>query len=318
MWYTVEVWDGASLTVADTIDVKVRLDSLSLPADMTIPEGKYSIFSVPLDPSGESVEDLFFNEWGDYDPEKWRLFDYDNTFIELDGDGRILPGRSYWVRTRGFSPRIRLGEVETLPVSRAWAVPLAAGWNSISNPFLFNVAAGSMTRDDGTGLRYLYSYEDDLWLTQEFIEELKPWRGYLTWNGTVDSIFSDSVYIAPDEFTGVTGKRSAAGEGCVVLRVSGGNYHDGLVVFGYGYTGSHIGRDARDHMRPQLFRKPLEVSVSVSWDEGTPYLSDYRGPFGEGQDWRFTVRNTTGSSARFRFEGLQALPDGAHAVLDDR
>jgi hypothetical protein len=317
LWYTVEVWDGANLVAADTVDVKVKLEGLSLPADIVLPEGVYNMVSVPLAPLEDRVEGLFYNDWGDYDQERWRLFDYEETFIELDGESRIVPGRSYWVRTRGFSPRITLPEAATLPVSRAWPVALSAGWNSIANPFLFNVDANGLTLADGGGVQYLYSYEDGLWKTRELLEELVPWKGYLTWNGPSDSSVSDSVWIAPLAFRGVTGKAGAGKGYFVSLQVCGEGSRDGQAVFGYGYAGSVAGRDARDHMKPCMFRKPLELEVSVSWNEETPYLTDYRGALGAGQSWRFRVRNAAGGRVQLVFDGLQGLPEEVQAVLLD-
>jgi hypothetical protein len=324
LWYSIEVWDGANL-ISDTIDIKVNLDTgMSLPSEIEFPEGWYNMISLPLDPVIKRVDTLFYHEWGPHDPERWRLFSYESKFIELYADSKIMPGRSYWLRTRGFSPRIALSNVTTLPVSRAYKVGLGPGWNCISNPFSFNVDAGSVTLDNGTGIQHLYLYENSVWLTRDMIPFLQPWKGYLIWNGPSDSPLTDSLAITPleymDPLLADVRRKHSSSAGPFRIRVSaeGGKNRDGLAVLGFGFPGSGNGRDARDLVKPLLFDKPLELNVLVSWDQKTPYLSDIRGDPGEGQSWHLMVRNKTGRSARLEFKGLDELPPGFVAVLLDK
>jgi hypothetical protein len=322
LWYSIEVSDGANLTSLDSVDVTVNIDSgTALPAHIVYPEDRYNMISVPLNPLERLVRDLFFDDWGPYDPERWRLFDYVSGFTELRGEDEIASGRGYWLRTRGFSPRITLSASQTHPVLRSFAVPVVPGWNAISNPFMFNVDVAGVTLQNGVPVQYLYAYENDLWLTRPeiLLRGLEPWKGYVIWIDSAGGIQStDSVRIAPVEYIAPVGKRGAGKRGkYVVLSAESGLYRDGLAIFGYNYPGSRNGKDARDHFKPRFFRKPLELEVSVPWDRNTPYLTDYRGAIGEGQSWSFRIMNATGEDAALTFKGLRDIPEGMRAVLLD-
>jgi hypothetical protein len=318
LWYSLEARDGANLVSLDTIDVKVKLErELALPADIVYPEGQYHMISVPLQADDNHVKELFYDDWGEADPEKWRLFTYDSRFHELDGDDDILPGRAYWLRTKGFDPGITLDGAVTLPVSGPYAVPATEGWNCVANPFLFNVDTRGVATNSGSGSHPLYAYENSVWLTGPDIGVLRPWHGYLVWNGAKGTPLSDSIYISPVEQVPAAKQARTGREGRICISVENSVDRDGLAMLAFGRPGSEDGRDERDLIKPLLFRKPLELSVVAPWDESAPYLSDYRDQLGEGQSWRIRIRNETGKAALLRFSDLETLPQGIRAMLLD-
>ncbi|MFC1586510.1 Ig-like domain-containing protein, partial [Fibrobacterota bacterium] len=321
LWYAVEIWDGANLVSLDKLDVRVTVDSvLSLPPGVSLAAGSYHLFSVPMDPGDKSVSALFHDDWGAPNPEVWRLYAYDSVFYEMTAGDAVLPGRSYWVRTSGISPTVTLaaGTVSTLPVSRAYAVPLRSRWNCISNPFMFTVPVDSVTLSGGAAVQYLYGYVNGLWQPRELLTGLEPWQGYLVWNGPSGLPVSDSVRLSPRGGSPPVAKSGALERGgWLGVSVSGGGFRDGLLVLGYGYAGSAEGRDLRDHPKPAFFTKPVEAGLLVPWDRGRSYLTDYRGELGQGQSWRFRVANNTGDSTVLGFDGLARLGRDLEAVLLD-
>ncbi|MFC1585399.1 Ig-like domain-containing protein [Fibrobacterota bacterium] len=320
LWYTVEISDGPNTVSLDRVDISVRLtDSLSMPDLIT--QGAYRLFSIPSDPGDKSVEALFSDDWGGQDPEVWRLYGYESEFIEMGSQDEALPGRAYWLRTRGFDAAVTLdpGSAYTLPVSRDFVMPLRPGWNCISNPFLFNVRRENITLDNNGEVQNIYGYENGEWINGAFIANIEPWKGYILWNGQPGSQLSDSLRIPALEFVPTLGKRgSADGQGVWIgLRAISGSSRDGLAVMGFDYPGSQDGRDTRDLPKPDLFSGALNLGLEVAWDEHQAYLTDYRGELGDGKSWRFTVSNGSQDRARLEFMSLDKLPNGINAVLLD-
>jgi hypothetical protein len=267
----------------------------------------------------KKVESLLHDDLGEPDRTRWRLFAYDSSFSELDDNDEILPGRSYWLRTRDFDASIDMNDVtvRTLPISRAYSVPLHDGWNCLSNPFLFKVNPAGTMMDD-TEVQHMYVYKEDEWQTNEDISYLTPWEGFLVWNGESRSTLADSIQIAPDTYDASAAKVSSGGGVRIGVRVASGDHRDGRAVMAFGYAGSGPGRDGRDHPKPVIFPKPLNISMIVDGAGEQPYLTDYRGELGEGQGWRFRVRNESRGSTLLEFFGLEGLPEETGAVFLDK
>jgi hypothetical protein len=318
LWYSMEIHDGATTIVSDTVDVKVKLrEDLLMSKSVKMQEGGYQLFSVPMNSEKNTAEEMFYQDWGEPNPEKWRLFKYDNRFIEVKNSDPIVPGRAYWLQTRGFVPDITLvsGRAGTLPVSRSFSIPLNAGWNCIANPFLFNVSTGKVSDDKGKPVKHLYAYEDGEWKTGKQISSLQPWKGYLLWNGNKSSLLSDKVSLSPVEHVQLAKAGAAGSETQIGVRIASGQYRDGIAVIGFGYTGDD--NDRLNLLKPPFYPKPLELSLVVEGGGGLPYLTDYRGDLGKGQSWLLRVKNQTGDRAVLEFSGLEALPGGIQAILLD-
>jgi hypothetical protein len=321
LWYTIEIGDSAHTVSLDTVDLIVTLTKdLAMPGSMVLPEDRYNMISIPLNPADKSVEALLLDDLGPSDPTRWRLFAYDSSFAELDGDNQIRPGRSYWLRTQGFEATIDLDSVlvRTLPVSRSHNVPLHAGWNCLSNPFLFNVDAGGVSMDSAEA-QYLYVYEDEEWKTGDDVSSLAPWKGFLVWNGETGETTADSVMISPVPYDASSVSKVSSHSGVRIgVRVTSGGHRDGRAVMAFDYAGSTQGLDKRDFPKPMMVPKPLDISMVVHGDEKQPYLTDYRGELGEGQGWLFKVRSESGGTTVLEFLGLEGLLQSTGAIMLDR
>lgn len=67
-----------------------------------------------------------------------------------------------------------------------------------------------------------------------------------------------------------------------------------LAAAGFGFKGSSVSRDSRDYLKPQIFKKSLQVYFNPEWGlaPSDRYLTDYRGALSGGQYWEFNVQNS--------------------------
>ncbi len=319
LWYILRADDGVNQTLSDTTDIKVEVSENLV---VGIKEGYYQMFSIPLLPEDNLAKDLLFDDLGAKDNNKWRLYSYNSRqskFEETKPDREVSPGTVYWIHTNDFTPSIDMdkGAIHTPSVSRPYAIPLETGWNCISIPFLFNIDKSCLRTHGGKAVEKLWTYtKEGNWLTIKDIPDIRPWRGYLIWNGK-EATTSDSLYIYPG--TGSALSKLAAKPGIrISLSVSDGKIHDGMAVIGFGDPTADNGKDSRDHIKPQLFSKPLEISLFTKWDNKTPYLTDIRKELGRGQAWRYTLSIAKNSGRpTLCFTNLDHLPENTGAILLD-
>jgi methionine-rich copper-binding protein CopC len=106
----------------------------------------YQIISIPLNLRDNPVSAVFEDDFGSYDPRKWRLFHYQDTIlgnVEYRNNNFIYvePGLGYWLITRD-STRLNTGEGTTLEVhsTKPYQLELQKGWNQIGNPYNFAIS----------------------------------------------------------------------------------------------------------------------------------------------------------------------------------
>ncbi len=98
---------------------------------------QYQIISVPLNLQNTNAEAVF-DELGEYDIKKWRLFNYNDgsTKEYKSGFTNIDPGLGYWLIVRE-SASITTGEGRTVRIDSVtgFQINLNPGWNQIGNPY---------------------------------------------------------------------------------------------------------------------------------------------------------------------------------------
>ncbi len=276
---------------------------------------RYQMVSFPLLPEKNTVE-VLFKSLGEADKSRWRLFGYESEFKEMWQEDSIQPGRAYWLHAREITQlRLDSQKIETPAVSRPFAVPLAPRWNCISNPFYFDVSASALHFTGGENAPYVYEYTNGDWLTRDSIKGLKPWTGYIVWNGKTDAPLSDSLFISPLAYTPSLSKVTSVNPGVELgIRVISRSHSDGLLHVGFGDSREGEGMDRRDNPKPEIVPKPLKTCLQVSWDPGECHLSDYRGKLESGGIWQLRAANDSKEEFRFQFTGLKGL-GGSRAVL---
>ncbi|MFN3667132.1 MAG: T9SS type A sorting domain-containing protein, partial [Sediminibacterium sp.] len=136
--------NGAGLEKSsDIINITVRYENYGHTIPYSSP-GKsiknYQIISIPLNLNNKTVNDIFSDNLGVYNPYVWRMFRYDNGQItELNGIAQLNPGIGYWFITSKSTiidtgPGLIVGSYDQ-PAS----IPVRQGWNLIGNPYPFNL-----------------------------------------------------------------------------------------------------------------------------------------------------------------------------------
>ncbi|MBF0431259.1 MAG: DUF2341 domain-containing protein [Fibrobacteria bacterium] len=321
LWYSVEIRDGAQLVSSDTVNVRVALGDRVAFRD-TLDEGTYHFISVPMEVQKNKVYDLFSGAWGSADPERWRLYYYSREFREFNDDNLIQPGRSYFLRTKGFDAILKLhaGSGVSLSVSTSYRIPAVSGWNMISNPFMYNLPLSSVRYPNGVAIQHIYAYLDGQWIHNEHIPYLEPWKGYLVWNSPL--VNGDSIWINPilGDSVSALGKRSqssAMGK-TITISIENEKEKDGLLVLGFDFKESRDVQDARDCQKPSFLQKSTGIDMVVDWDRKNSWLSDYRGMLGLGKSWQFKTYNKKGEHYRLHFTGHENLPDSIGVILFDK
>ncbi len=119
-------------------------------------ESNYRIVSVPLDLTANTMNSVF-DELGNYDKKKWRMYRYDNgATTELSGTTPMLPGRGYWLIAKanpGSAINSGAGSSVTTSTATPYEIDLKADWNQIASPYNFNLLwADVIAANPGLGL----------------------------------------------------------------------------------------------------------------------------------------------------------------------
>ncbi len=102
----------------------------------------YRMIAIPLVLNDKTVNDVFNDVLGGYDPTAYRLFKYNgNTYNELNGSSTLVPGEGYWFICVSSSP-LNTGKGTTVDVDtqNPFKITLNPGWNQIGNPYNFNIS----------------------------------------------------------------------------------------------------------------------------------------------------------------------------------
>ena len=107
--------------------------------------GDYQMVSVPLVLTGATPKDVFEDDFGPYDKEKWRLFRFQGgkNLEYTDGLEDIIAGNAYWLIVKDEpAEAVDTGPGITTQVSKVepFVIQLRQGWNQIGSPYNFDVS----------------------------------------------------------------------------------------------------------------------------------------------------------------------------------
>jgi hypothetical protein len=157
---------------------QVYVSSINFPAATR--GNEYQMISLPLESGSQTLADLFGDILGTYDDTAYRIFDYiDSGYTELTGMDQPMPrGKALWLITRNTKDLV-VKEVASPPGTNGkldtFTVQLKKGWNMISVPFPFPVAAGQIDVSPISG-GVFYNWLGKQW--DNNIEVLMPYDGY--------------------------------------------------------------------------------------------------------------------------------------------
>ncbi len=321
MWFVMNASDGPNSVASDTIDVVVaNVDALTS-SNVVVP-GNYQLLSVPMVQTNPAISAMFDPYWGAANPSVWRIFDYDgNGFVELNSASLLETGKSYWVRSQGINlqPVIPAATAFTPALSKPFEVDTHTGWNCLSNPFMFNIYSGDISSINQNV--QIYAKDPALgWVIGDSLL-LSPWSGFIFKNPSLtQSGHLTELKIPPTPVPAApVAKRASTGQTIGIVARSNKEL-DGQLIAGYNFSGSILGEDRKDYVKP-----PMDISsLQISWKnlgEGTvegSYLSDVRGQLDEGFYWTMDVQSGNNSKIELEFYGLENIPQGLNAWVLDR
>ena len=150
--------------------VSVQIPYLAFPDN--IPGEIYRMISVPLNTQGQTLSDLFLDDLGTYNENKYRIFDCTDGFAysEIsDLNTALPPGKSVWFITKEPAQLDVQNGVSILTDDK-YLIELHQGWNMIASPFPFPVSWEGL----GSGLALRY-FDGADW---PFVIVMNPFEGY--------------------------------------------------------------------------------------------------------------------------------------------
>lgn len=263
-------------------------------------ETKYRIVAFPFILASNTVGDIF-NQLGTM-VKDWRVYHYQApgpTATEWKQSNLLLPGQGYWVIRRNGTDISILGDTQgtTVPATldQPFTVDLAAGWNQIGNPYLFNVLWSDVkTASNVTfALRtYNGAFSD--------ADKLNKFEGGFVFAAASTTLkFPVAKNPAAGGRTSATAKAGKTNaidgpEWEVALKLSNGDHEN--VFGGVGMRkDAQVNYDAYDDFTLPRFQHYLELN-HIKELHRTPYTKDIV-PSEDNHTWEFVVESSlTGES----------------------
>jgi phosphodiesterase/alkaline phosphatase D-like protein len=226
---------------------------------------------------------------------------------------RFSAGSAYWLikngpwSVSGTAPSVQLDN------SGNAGIPLHAGWNLITNPFVIPVA-WSAVQAANNAPDPIYAFNGS------FNESpaLQPYSGYYFFNAANLAVLK----IPYPSGASIPASTVAAGE-------NGGDWRVGIILSSPGVTdrstrfgvsrGADRGLNRFDFRKPAGFSSgPLIFFDRPEWDSLYPrFATDIRPETGDLEEWRFEVLSTERERLGLVFSGLAGVPPDLSLVLID-
>jgi hypothetical protein len=328
---TTRLTDPANDPVLEPIEIRVRVENLAEPS--VHPAERYRLFSTPYEPpQGTTLSAILSDhqEFGSYDPVRWRAFRYLPELganVELSAatghEFDLAPGRAFWLISRSEH------RIDTAPapgtstkLSEPFRMILPPGWNAIGNPFDFPIRWATAVRKPAT-IGDPIAFDP---ATNDYVEaspaEILPFEGYFVENS---SAVDETLFIQPR-------KRPVRGPGVVAARVAAPSPISGWRVEARaagGVDGANVigvasdaadQRDAQDAAEPP---PPPEARVRLAianreWPAHAGlYRRDIRAP-GPGHAWELELTSATAGEPIAITIRPEGTPPGETVWLLDR
>ncbi len=262
---------------------------------------KYQMISLPF-VTDRSLADLFTDDLGAYNAERYRLFDWDAQqlkFVELKQLETVLPpGKALYLIARD-SLQLDAGSLQSVPTNRDFEIPVASGWNMIANPFPFPVAWQEVTQN-WPEAPVLYYYTGTGWIIANVLE---PYKGY-----AVKISDRTAVAIPPSPAQNTLARRAILADldWQFQLTARSGIYEDEV-----NFVGACSATD--DRLETAFFPEPPTIGSFVSLyfenDDGQKMAADIRAAGEEGYQFDFRVNWNTSLAAYVNIKP-DSLPEG--------
>ncbi len=265
--------------------------------------GYYQIVALPYRLTAPAVEATFADDFGAYDPVRWRLFAYDPAQGNVEfgnlAFGNLAPGKGYWLIT-ATSRNYTLGESHSLTTGEDFRLTLQPGWNLIASPWDFPIDWSAVPKPAGVEAQ-LWAYDGRQYLAAG--NAMQPWQGYFINNLTAQpqTLRLSPQRAAPLMKTAQSNPPQPAGSVTwwLQLRVSDGEFHDDQNWLGVAPNAEQEW-DTLDRSEPPA---ALGNFVSLRFNRhqwqpfGGDYSADFRPPAAGVQSWPFEIVTSTAGRA---------------------
>jgi len=297
------------------------------------------MISVPYELADKSVEAVLFDDFGVYNPFRWRLFDWsqslpDTQYVEFDttaiwgANRKFYRGKSYWVITDGLPP-FDAGNGMSPPDS-VFRIDLHPGWNMIGNPFPFPVNWSNIHKtgvDKISDLYYRSTIDAIGW--HYGVETLDPWEGYFIWNA--DAVYQSLIvpptadYAIPlkKTFNLADKYRSKFNDLTIIISadVQCGKYEDRDNLFGVAKRASNE-YDKYDLLEAPVIGDYVSLWINnKNWSKNkAAYTVDIRKKGEDGYSWNLLIDYSLSNPKEMltmKLDNLIKIPDNWQMYLFD-
>jgi len=280
-------------------------------------QSAYRIISVPLDLVDSRPAAVLEDDFGTYDPQKWRMFglnasqNWENS--EFPNCGNMDVGRGFFLILGEAGRVIDTGAGATVPLDEPFVVNLQAGWNLIGNPFNFDVPMEHVSIVSAGSLN-VWDFQGS-WGELSGSSNLEPFHGYAV-EAQADN---DRLLIDP---TGTFLKREPVETPdplwSLNLVASAGESRDGdntVLV----HENAVEGWDLLDRAEPPAIGGYVSLSFPHHDWEGPShqFAKDARPVDAEGWSWDVEVRTNVAGTVTVDWDGLDAVPEDLQVWLRD-
>ncbi|OQY28531.1 MAG: hypothetical protein B6244_07230 [Candidatus Cloacimonetes bacterium 4572_55] len=314
--YTSEGTYQATVTLCDSLDnchessaVQIEISPFSIKEGSA--QSDYHLISVPYRLDNASVSETIGDDFGDYDPEKWRLWDYvsqGNAFnrdyyIEYGSDGfagNFSQGKSLFLIVRGSSDKeLDFGQVN-LTTDLEKIIRLNSGWNLIGNPY-----HRSVNWPETNGVETPRLYSDGQFQNKTSLE---PWQGYAVRNTTSSEI---TVTISAPDGNEVSEPffNLEHFDWLTELSLSMGESRDQY---------NHIGMLAEDQSQLKSHYCLSEIPPffsSISLNFSGDKCADIRSPLDESKEWNLEIQSSESGEALLSWRYMVDPPENPRLYL---
>ncbi|HQV32122.1 MAG TPA: T9SS type A sorting domain-containing protein, partial [Calditrichia bacterium] len=293
---------------------------------------RYAMFSLPVSLIEYEVEDLMGDDYGPYQPDRWRLLTWGDTYGERGEDKThqtqgyseyggdqyfyLNPGKGYWL-IEAVGQMFDIGAAYSIRGGYTGYISLEPGWNQVGNPYPFPVAWADIDSSELVSRPVSWDPAQQRYVYNNSL--LQPWEGYFVYNPTATYQY---LYVHPVEYSAGFGKGEiveklpAPGEFDLLLTLTSpkAGWVDGDNVVGMRRDAAE-GLDLTDNpAAPPI----IETNNLVIVDPAADLAESYVPQNADGGSWELQIRGAArGETGILEIEGMENLPPGFSVWLLD-